>query len=486
MQAQDNKNLWLYFYSTLVWFGLLLFTLAIIYRVEVLSVVERSEAVVLSFIVIGLISISGIAIEVRRRPYSMNIVHWLFFFMFFFLAPLCQYLTNRFGAFPYYFSRAANTSDILFVNFLLIMWALFYGIAYHLFSVLKHRKKVRGAINGSMSGTNLYVTPSGIRLALLLSLVALFLFLNIFGLSNLTTRALYIQALYKSIESSPFRLIISNLIRAIPILTLAALLVTKSFWKRRTQWWIFIFMVSVITLIVNNPLGAARYWSGSLLSGFAVLLFFRKCRSGVWFVLVLMIGLLIIAPIINVTRILTVQKLSPQAFSMANLIHVLTSGDLDAYVMMLYTVKYVCEMKAPTWGYQLIGSMLFWIPRSFWPNKPLGSGAIVASEFGFPNVNVSCPLPAEGYINFGIFGLIIFAIGLGWLLATLDYAYWKRRMAFGKRKVIVTSFLSIVYPFLLGYLIFIMRGDMMSSVSSTIMFVMGGIPLLIRCPLRAQ
>ena len=478
---QHSKSLYLYFHSILTWLGLVLFTLGGIYAIEALGTVRADNySILVTFIVIGTISISGIAIEVRKRSYSMNLVHWLFFFVFFFLAPLCQYLTDRF---PIRLSAAADASDILYVNLLLIIWAMLYGIAYHVFSVLKPSQNAHGVINSSMSGTGLRVTPSGIQLALLLSLVSLAFLLGAFGWSGLTTRASYTQILYGDIESSPFRLVISTVVRAIPVLTLAALLVTRSLWKRRAQWWMLIIIVAVITSISNNPLGAARYWSGSLLLGFAVLLFLRKYRSGVWFVLILMVGLFIVAPTIKVARVLTAQELSLQAFSAPSLIRVLTSGDLDAYEMMVHTVQFIHGGGAPTWGHQLVGTLLFWIPRSLWPSKPISSGTIVASAFGFPNINVSCPLPAEGYINFGIVGLIIFAVGLGWLLSTLDRAYWGGNVRSAQWKDTKTSFLSIIYPFLLGFLLFIMRGSMMSGVSHTIMFIIGGIPLLIRSPL---
>jgi len=30
-----------------------------------------------------------------------------------------------------------------------------------------------------------------------------------------------------------------------------------------------------------------------------------------------------------------------------------------------------------TYERQLLGALLFWVPRSIWPNKPIGSGAFV-------------------------------------------------------------------------------------------------------------
>ena len=89
--------------------------------------------------------------------------------------------------------------------------------------------------------------------------------------------------------------------------------------------------------------------------------------------------------------------------------------------------KYVEEFGI-SWGNQLLGAILFFVPRSIWPSKPLGTGhtAIVALDQHYFS-NVSAPLIAEGYVNFGIVGVVLFALAAGWIFRKLDSAFWCRR-----------------------------------------------------------
>ncbi|GAG18939.1 unnamed protein product, partial [marine sediment metagenome] len=75
---------------------------------------------------------------------------------------------------------------------------------------------------------------------------------------------------------------------------------------------------------------------------------------------------------------------------------------------------------------------------------------------------------------FGVIGLVVFAFGLGWLLSTLDEQYWDRFES------VSPCILSVYYPFLLGFIFFLMRGDLMSGFSYTVMFIVAGLPLLIK------
>ena len=108
-----------------------------------------------------------------------------------------------------------------------------------------------------------------------------------------------------------------------------------------------------------------------------------------------------------------------------------------------------------TYGKQLLGALLFFIPRSIWPSKPFGSGYTVFTAFNNPFSNVSCPLIAEGYINFGLFGIIIFALMFGYLSSYLDCKF--------KNNISKRDSFILLYPFLLGAYFFMLRGDLMSS-----------------------
>ena len=115
-----------------------------------------------------------------------------------------------------------------------------------------------------------------------------------------------------------------------------------------------------------------------------------------------------------------------------------------------------------TWGRQLLGVSLFWVPRTFWPTKPVGSGHYIAGELGMSYSNISANYFAEGYINFGFMGIILFVVFLAWYTSHMDNLYWT--VILHKEN----NFFRVIYYIMLGMLFFIMRGDLLSSFAFTV------------------
>lgn len=113
-----------------------------------------------------------------------------------------------------------------------------------------------------------------------------------------------------------------------------------------------------------------------------------------------------------------------------------------------------------TYGKQLLGVIFFFVPRAIWPDKAIGSGHYIANLQGaFPNI--SMPYFGEGYINFGLIGVIIFTAILAYITAKLDVRYWQNKEIFTWKPSMG------FYLILVGALFFILRGDLLSSVAYT-------------------
>ena len=130
--------------------------------------------------------------------------------------------------------------------------------------------------------------------------------------------------------------------------------------------------------------------------------------------------------------------------------------DYDAYSMVARTLQYVGSFGA-TGGYQLLGALLFFVPRSVWPSKPEGSGNFVGAAQGQTVLNISSPLPAEGIVNFGILGLILFAVVTALICRGVDRWFLESNSA-----------ARLFYPFACLLLFFMMRGDLLSSFAYTV------------------
>ena len=64
--------------------------------------------------------------------------------------------------------------------------------------------------------------------------------------------------------------------------------------------------------------------------------------------------------------------------------------------------------------------MLFFVPRNYWLDKPVGSGYEMANHLNYTFNNISMPFLGEGYVNFGVFGVTIFAMMLGVFMGLVD------------------------------------------------------------------
>jgi len=128
-------------------------------------------------------------------------------------------------------------------------------------------------------------------------------------------------------------------------------------------------------------------------------------------------------------------------------------ADYDSFHNFIYVIK----NNIITYGNQLLGVIFFFVPRSYWPNKPIGSGAQIAMENEFLFSNISMNYFAEGYINYGIIGISIFTIVIAKMNKILDVYHWK----------VQNSYFTAMYLFIIGMEFFILRGDLLSSIAYT-------------------
>lgn len=169
------------------------------------------------------------------------------------------------------------------------------------------------------------------------------------------------------------------------------------------------------------------------------------------FILIMIFGLVVVFPFLDVFRRFNGEidfKLQLDYFN---------SMHFDASQNFMALLKF----KIVTYGKQLLGVLLFFVPRSIWPTKPVGSGAFLADKQGV-FTNISMPFFAEGYINLGFWGVVLFVIFFAVFSAYMDKRFWTSRNNSNDSRSKITYFL------LIGASFFIMRGDLMSSFAYTV------------------
>jgi hypothetical protein len=84
--------------------------------------------------------------------------------------------------------------------------------------------------------------------------------------------------------------------------------------------------------------------------------------------------------------------------------------------------------------------------------------------------NISCPLVAEGYINFGVLGIILSAVVFAYVVANFDVKFYRYSKL---------TFVKLFYPVFLGLVFFVLRGDLMSSFAYSVSFAVAAFVVLI-------
>ena len=211
-------------------------------------------------------------------------------------------------------------------------------------------------------------------------------------------------------------------------------------------------LLFVFLLISVPPTGVARLYAAAVYIPVVLFLLpFLKKRNN--FVLLFCFGILVIFPLFNIFR----EYSAKVSFDISSSFSQFKDLHFDAYSMMMRVIK----DDIVTYGNQLLGALLFWVPRSIWPSKPIGSGFFVAEQTNLSFNNISMPFWGEGYINFGYFGVAIFAIVLAVFIARTDSKFWNITVKQGR------NLDTILYYLLLGLLMFVLRGDMMSGTAYT-------------------
>lgn len=139
------------------------------------------------------------------------------------------------------------------------------------------------------------------------------------------------------------------------------------------------------------------------------------------------------------------------------LISTFNTLNYDAFVNISATIEYV-QIHGMSLGYQSLSAFLFFIPRSFWLSKPISTGELIGNhlieQHNFTFNNLSNPLVSEGYINFGILGVMFMAVFLA--VCTVKFMQWINSPDYLKK--ILAYYLAI-------HFIFLLRGDFTNGFS---------------------
>lgn len=388
--------------------------------------------------------VTALVFNLKKYPYSFSSIMWIFNIFFFFLAPVLQYLNNKWP-----WGIVLDSKSIIAGNLLIFLFSGIYELTYYL--TLKRQKENEKQNKKMEDKDEREIKYRSLLTTTLFTLV----FVGIILINSNPS-----DVLSKYTMGNAFSFIKEGFLVTL-VLNFARYYVTFVFLfnvifvmkNKKINLSMVISTVSMIT--VCFPFSLTRFVLATVYLGVYLVATKRSEFSNKIFVYLFVLAVIIAFPLFGglsygfngiagfVDNVLGVIKEFNKQYLTAN---------YDAYANFVETIEY-CSENDVTFGRQLLGCFLFFVPRKFWPNKPIGSGAFLAESTGKSFTNIAMPFVGEGYINFGFVGVLVFAVLLGWFSSKMDYSYWK------KDKFHVNN----IYPYLLVFSFFMMRGDLMTS-----------------------
>lgn len=396
--------------------------------------IENSAGIELFNICIAIICSIGL-FSYENNPFSMFKIFNVFFLFFFCVAPVLQF-KNEIHLLGTIFSE----EDYIIASCYSLLVLIIFDVTY----ILRFNKHNHKGINIKQNlSTVSTISKRNIFLILLISLVVCFcmLWMNNFNIYSLFIRG---GETKESVDVSNIAsLFLLNFLRPMPMI----ILVYALLFNLRNK--IILFLLFVLLIFSCPPTGVERFTVAAIYLPVLLQVFPMFKTKQHLFVLILVIGLLVIFPFLNNFRYFE----SGSTFRVSLNFDQFLDLHFDSFSMFMR----VLNDNIITYGRQLLGVFFFWIPRSIWPDKPVGSGHYVAEIANLGFNNISMPFFAEGYINFGFLGVVVFTIILAIFAAKQDYIYWK------SSTVNLKSWYNIKYYIFIGLFLFILRGDLMSS-----------------------
>lgn len=396
--------------------------------------------VIITFLCIGLIVVFNIIRD--TKPYSLNKIFWYFNFFFLFLSPLLQYIG---GYYPWNFY--IENDVYLKCNCLILIWMILYTFGNVILdskNKVKNKEKILNISNNEMLKSIIF---SFIAFLILVILVG---FKNLFLRENNTI----------DIGSDLINSIVQKFLRSIPVFSLALyIILTKKRKCKKSN--IKFAILLILTIILNFPSSISRYWIGAVYLGL-ILTYFNKKMKNRTFDIIIIVTIAVIFPFFTLFKrndIVTVFR-SNIFLSIEEIYY---NVDFDAYSMFARIIMYT-KAFGFEYGKQLLCSLFFFIPRAIWINKPFPTGVMVATKQRAFYTNLSSPLISEAYVDFGSIGVCLYAIIISIIISYLDNIYWKREESNS------VTLIEIIYPFMLGFILFLQRGAMQPVITHAFSF----------------
>ncbi|MEU3060785.1 hypothetical protein AB0P12_06260 [Streptomyces subrutilus] len=233
-------------------------------------------------------------------------------------------------------------------------------------------------------------------------------------------------------------------------------LITSKYARRKVSVIVTWSALAALNLVVNNPISNPRYW---FLTVMFALLFTVFPVSAAMYRVALSMAVVIALLVFPFADRFRYDEKNYRPVETTSFLEPMALKDYDQIGMFANTITYSQSGPGHSYGRQLAGSVLFAVPRSIWPGKPRDTGVMVGLWMGTVNTNLSSPIWAELWLDFGPLGMGAGLLGLGYAAARVDRRYAKR----ATRRSPPGSLISVVVPLVAGYSFILLRGPLLQA-----------------------
>lgn len=404
-----------------------------------------SISVIISFIMIG--SISFICLITHDRCIDIYNSVYIFSYVFFFMAPLQQYLEHVILWKGNGLSLTYGVADYLKANFLIGIHLLLFNWAYR----LKNRSSLGKKSNKEQVNVNI-----NDKQLLILSIMCLFSFVILLGTGNIWGREALSSNASLSVQ-------LFNILRYFPVCSfILYVLYCKASEIKPKKWFLGLSSLLIILLFFPTNGNLARYLLFGTYIAIAAVFASNNKHRALYFT-TLYFGF---CYAFSASRHMT--SFADLLFSKMSFSQV----DFDAYQILLACIKYV-DQNSISFGKNIFSALLFLVPRSIWKGKMIGTASIVVAAFGSWQINVSTPFIAELYFAFGSLGCILGGILMGRIVAKIDS--WSLDNNLLKQGI---------FCIIVGMSIYILRGSLLAAFAFTGGLILSMIFIFSMCRIR--
>jgi hypothetical protein len=236
---------------------------------------------------------------------------------------------------------------------------------------------------------------------------------------------------YRSVENaevaSPASLVMHRFLLFLPSAALLILLheTVRSGRKLLFSRVCVLLILFLLVIVTENPYTEKRNALGPIYIALLFVLFQNWFATGTRRLVLLVSSMVLVFPAITVFTHNRQQSLADVSFSQFSdqIADHYFSINYDSWAN-IYTAVEIVKVHGMQWGHQLLGSLLFFVPSSIWSGKPLATGIFLAdyliANYSMWFTNLSAPLAAEGYLDFGPAGVVLYACILAVFVALLN------------------------------------------------------------------